>query len=341
MFGDRGYELTDRYMIYRQPVEVAQAQREREAIEAIPGVTAVAYGRPVPSVRDVLPTASVQHPDSPTETIDVIIGAAEQEYIDLLGLTVLHGRVPEVVSDDWQHVLVNQTLARAFWGRDDVVGEFFPPGSLLGDGVEVVGVLKDVAFYHPAAPVSPMAWRVPGFPGRAIIETQLTAAGLQQELNRVIEAGAIEAFTDSVESLRALYNELTAPDRARGFLTMAAAALVVLLTIFGYYGTQRYLVAAGRREYAIRAAIGAGPKAISRLVVWRAMSLGLPGLTAGGLLSFVVVTWLRDDFLSPDISPALVTGSLIAGLLLLLLAATLGPAREAKRTQPAPLLRED
>jgi ABC-type antimicrobial peptide transport system permease subunit len=116
---------------------------------------------------------------------------------------------------------------------------------------------------------------------------------------------------------------------------------VVLLATFGFYGTQRYLVTAGRREYAIRASLGAGPKALGGLVIRRGLTLGLPGLVLGALLAFIAVAWLRDDFVSREISPFAVTLAVVLGLVLLLAASSLGPARQARRTQPAPLLRED
>src|SRR5690625_5392110 len=60
-----------------------------------------------------------------------------------------------------------------------------------------------------------------------------------------------------------------AADLARTRLTAAAAVMVILLTGFGFYGTQRYLVAAGRREYAILASVGAGPRALFKTVLIR------------------------------------------------------------------------
>jgi ABC-type antimicrobial peptide transport system permease subunit len=71
------------------------------------------------------------------------------------------------------------------------------------------------------------------------------------------------------------------------------------------------------------------------------MMLSLPGLVAGALLSFIVVAWLRDDFISREIPPGVVTLGVVVGLAVLLIVASLGPARQARRTQPAPLLRED
>lgn len=69
--------------------------------------------------------------------------------------------------------------------------------------------------------------------------------------------------------------------------------------------------------------------------------MSLPGLILGGMLAFIAVAWLNSDFLGDEVSPAVVMFAVVAGLALLLLAATLGPAGEARRTQPAPLLRED
>ena len=87
--------------------------------------------------------------------------------------------------------------------------------------------------------------------------------------------------------------------------------------------------------------IGAGPKALGRLVILRGLTLGLPGLALGALLAFITVAWLRDDFVSREISPYAVTLAVVVGLVLLLAGASLGPARQAMRTLPAPLLREE
>jgi ABC-type antimicrobial peptide transport system permease subunit len=134
---------------------------------------------------------------------------------------------------------------------------------------------------------------------------------------------------------------LVAPDRTRGLLTIATSSLVIFLAAIRFYGTQRYLVAAGRREYAIRASLGAGPRSLGRLVLRRSLSLSLPGIFFGGLLSFVVVAWMREDYLSRDVSPGAVSVYVVAGLAVLVLLATTGPAQEARQTQPASLLRED
>jgi ABC-type antimicrobial peptide transport system permease subunit len=216
------------------------------------------------------------------------------------------------------------------------------PGNARWDrnGAEIVGVLEDLSFEHPAAAVKPHVFTRMGSLV-AVVDSALTAAGLRQALDRIVADGVIDARVSSVEPLAKLRNEVTAPDRARGFLTLTTAAVVVFLAGFGFYGTQRFLVAARRREYATRASLGAGPRALGRLVFWRGLLLALPGLAAGALLAFIVVAWLRDGFVSREIAPGVVTTWVVVGLLALLLVASIGPAREARRTEPAPLLRHE
>jgi ABC-type lipoprotein release transport system permease subunit len=348
VLGDPGYEMADRYFAESNVQQFGvtspetfslETVRWREAIEAIPGVTAVAFGRPVPGEAPNWYARRISDPFDPSRQVEVYLGEIERPFVDLLGLRLLRGRVPE--ANEPAVVAVNQTLARLLWGREDIVGEvlFGDPVFLGAEGSEVVGVLEDLSFAHPSAPAEPYAFRGYANYSSVVIESDLTAAELQQALNRIETEIGIR--TNSVRSLRTMHRELIAPDRARGFLTMATASVVVILAAFGFYGTQRYLVAAGRREYAIRASLGAGPRSLGRLVVRRGLLLGLPGLVASGLLAFIVVAWLRGDFISSDVSPGAITLCVIAGLSSILLSATLGPAGTAKRTRPGQLLSED
>ena len=117
--------------------------------------------------------------------------------------------------------------------------------------------------------------------------------------------------------------------------------LVVVLAAFGFFEMQRYLVTAGQREYAIRSALGAGPRSLGRLVISRGAELGLPGLICGIVLAFLVVAWLRDGFLVSAVSPAGVSLAVVFLIVALILASTFGPAQQARGSSPATLLREN
>jgi len=352
--GHPGYETRDINIARMSPVAsggssinvqnfVVESARWRETIATIPGVTAVAFGSMVPGAQTGVLGTSIPHPAEPEERISIRVGSIDSALIDVLGFRLLHGRAP--TDNDVGVGVVNQALAQALFDRDDVVGESLPFTLSGSDRVEIVGVLEDLSYAHPSAEVFPTLLTTSNpiffFGTAAVIESALTPAALQRELQRLIDDGALELRLNSVTPLRELRANVIAADTARSWLTIATATLVVVLAAIGFYGTQRYLVTAGRREYAIRASLGAGPKALGRLVFSRGLMLCLPGLVTGALLAFILVAWLREDFVSPEIPPGAVTLAVVAGLGVLLLAASLGPARQARRTQPAPLLREE
>jgi len=358
IFGDAGYETSDRHAVYftrlavvepstqdmsqeaRRDLAMLEAVRRREVIEAIPGVESVAFGEPVPGFDVTAGCASVDIPlpNDPANVVVACRGWIDREYIDVLGLRLIHGRAPEELENSV--ALVNQALARALFGREDVVGERIP--DQRGAGAEIIGVIEDLSFDHPAATVKPQIFVAAGRSTRSgVVHTTLTAAGLQEALDGAIADGTIDAQVYALDSLESLRSNVIAPDLARGFLTLTTAGLVVLIAAFGFYGTQRYLVAAGRREYAIRVAVGAAPDAVGRLVILRALQISLPGIAIGGMLAFIVAAYLRGDYVVSEVSPGLVTMLVVLGLASIVFAATIGPARETRRTQPAPLLRED
>jgi ABC-type antimicrobial peptide transport system permease subunit len=169
----------------------------------------------------------------------------------------------------------------------------------------------------------------------------MPAADLRAALEPLVESGELEVWLGDVRSLETLTDALIDQDRTRGLLTIAAAVLIVLLTTLGFYGTQQLLLRASLREFAIRASLGAGPASLGRRVLVRGFDLGLPGVAIGGLLAFVAVAWLSGEYVADSISPALIATATVAALIVLLVAASIGPARRARLLQPAPLLREE
>jgi len=330
-------------------VGAVDSKRLHETLQAVPGVKSVSLTGAVPGLAVGMGQITVPDPRDPQKPIQVRTMTVDDHYVGLFALKLLHGR--NVNDNDPGGVLVNQAFARRFFGREDVAGEPLPDlPAAAGGRVEpaligvthIVGVLPNLSYQHPLDTVDPTIFIANGFSfsGVAIIESTLAAGALQKPIQDALRT--VEQRTmGNIEPLSRIHDTTLAPDRARGLLTIATAVIVVLLAAIGFYGTQRYLVIAGRREYAIRASLGAGPLALGRLVLSRGLMLGLPGLILGLPLAFILVAWLRGDYVSRAISPAAVSLVVALALVALLLLATAGPARLARRTQPAPLLRED
>src|SRR5690606_30094145 len=94
-----------------------------------PGVTAislamVAPGVQPPTARAGFGTRMIGDAADPGGAIGVRTVAVDSRYLDMLGLTLLHGR--NLSDDDSGNAIVNQTFAREFFGRENVVGEPVP-----------------------------------------------------------------------------------------------------------------------------------------------------------------------------------------------------------------------
>ncbi|HEX6995498.1 MAG TPA: ABC transporter permease [Gammaproteobacteria bacterium] len=321
-------------------------EHRRETIAAIPGVENVAFGISVPGQYRPLLTMRIAAPEDPEDQLNLSMQPADYAFFNLLGFEFVAGRA--YGAEDRTSIVVNEALARRLWNRTDVLGEVLPlanvPPGVNAPRWEIVGVIRDVAYGHPSDEPEPVAYQQVSFVAAfewILVEMRRSAAELQRELQRKIDDGDLDFTINQIRRVEELWSEGISPDRARAALTVGAAVLVVALAAFGFYGTQRYLVAAGRREYAILGALGAGPRALGRLVLRRGLALGLPGLVLGTLLAFIAVAWLRDGYVSRGVSPTAVAALVAVGIALLVFAATLGPARHARNTEPAPLLREE
>lgn len=308
VLADPGYEIEDRHRVtflsdstYATRVSNAMnSVHNLEIIRALPGVRSVTLSHLIPSMRDELLTMQIADPTNPSEEVTIGYYDIDSEFADVLGLRLLYGRPPS--GNERCTALVNQSFARRFFERDNAVGEILDIGFCEGNSrTEIVGVIEDLSFGHPAASVEPILLKnapIGGTMIQGVIDSPLPSGELTQQLISLYESGELDFRPNGIRPLGDIRREAIAPDMARGVLTVVTAILAVVMAAFGLFGTQHYLIRAGRREYAIRASLGAGPKALGRLVLKRAFMLGLPGLVIGSLLAFISVAWLRDEFLS-------------------------------------------
>jgi ABC-type antimicrobial peptide transport system permease subunit len=335
---DRGFDPEDVLVVEldpattRQPMMAPERHRQHDIVVGLPGVLNSSFASYVPGGAGIARYTIVQRESGRYLEFGQVF--TDENYLDVLGITLLHGT--NIHSDEPGPFLGNESYALGTYGRSNVAGEVTP------SGLVVRGVVKDVVFEHPSEAVKQMginAAQLAFFP-LLLVKTAASPAEMRGLLQERIDAGELELGIANIERLKDVANRVLLPDRARMTLTVVSALLVMILAAFGFYGTQRYLVTAGQREYAIRSAIGAGPQALGRLVLSRGLVLALPGLVAGGLLAFIAVVWLRDGFVTRAVSTLIVTGWVLLAIVALVLAATWGPAMQARRTAPAVLLRE-
>jgi ABC-type antimicrobial peptide transport system permease subunit len=206
----------------------------------------------------------------------------------------------------------------------------------------VVGVVSDVRHFGPAGITRPQAyipaqqdpWGGVGYGLNLVIRGSGDAHELAPAVRRVIEETDAKLAITSMRSLDDLLAGSVAVPRFRGTLLGAFAALALVLAMVGLGGVIAYSVRQRRREIGVRMALGATPRAVSRMVLAEAARLLMVGallgvlsaVLAGGALESLVFGVSARDPWAVAAAPLLIA--------LLGLAVSWLPARRAARSDP-------
>jgi putative ABC transport system permease protein len=269
-------------------------------------------------------------------------------FFDVLGMRRIAGR--PFTDDDHgpgrRRVVVNQTFARHFFGAASPIGQSVDLTTGGAVRYEIVGVVRDAQHY--GAREQPCGGRVaylamdPSAPqGAVFVRSTRTLADLSALLRAEVTGAHRGVLVDRLRPLDRDVRAMVGRERLVGFLSGGFAVLALMLAAIGLYGVLAYGVAERRPELGLRAALGAEPGSLARLVLGDASrvlaagaALGALGALAGARL---VSTLL---FGVTPFDPFAFAG---AALLLLLVAtvASYLPARRAARVDPTVALRAE
>jgi putative ABC transport system permease protein len=130
-----------------------------------------------------------------------------------------------------------------------------------------------------------------------------------------------------------------AQPRFSAVVLMAFAALAIVLTAVGLYGSLSYYLSQRSREYAVRAALGAERSTLVRLALRHGVSPAVLGLAAGLVAARAVIPLTRAylfDGGSAGLLP-LATAALV--VLPVAIGAAMVPALRIAKVDPSQLLR--
>jgi ABC-type antimicrobial peptide transport system permease subunit len=144
-----------------------------------------------------------------------------------------------------------------------------------------------------------------------------------------------------VRTMAARVDESLAQRRFLMVLLAIFAGLALGLATIGTYGVLAYLVSQGRRELAIRMALGATARDVVRLVAGHGLAIAGAGVAAG-LTGAFAAAWLLDAVLFDVQARDPLTFAAVAVTIgLVALAASVAPALRAARIDPARTLSAD
>ena len=308
----------------------------RERLSALAGVDSVSFATPLPGQ----PALARSSWEIDGQQVNARMISVSPGFFEMTGIRLLHGR--DFEADAEPGLIISRHFAEQAWGETDVVGRHVAGDS---DQMRIIGVVDDLRYGHPDESMENLvfstSWGMHNSMASILVRGNATQSDIENRVSEALDRHMDSLAVMDVRSLTEIRGEALVRDRARAGITALYGSLIVLMAGFGFFAMQRFLVDSGQREIAVHKALGAGPRSVRRQVLGSGLRLGLPGVVLGALLGLVAVAWLRDDLISRAVSAPLVAGLTLAALLMLLVLATLQPARRASRLKAGDLLREE
>ncbi|MGH7551531.1 MAG: ABC transporter permease, partial [Longimicrobiales bacterium] len=268
-------------------------------------------------------------------------------YFDALGVPLLAGRDLSATDPGAgvESIVVNRTFAAKYWPGRDALGRRIAlegrPQETIG---EVIGIVDDVLDDGLDASPEPMIYRSylrAGSRWMTVLLSSLSEpASLVPRVRQEVAALDGTVPISNVTTLESIIADTLSTRRAVMFVTAIFAALALLAAAVGIYGVLAYMVGERAREIGIRAALGAAPRDVIRLVLGESLQMVGLGL-AGGLMLALATTRLLSSLLF-GISPRdpltfVVVSAVLLGVATL---ASFRPVWRATRVDPMRVLRE-
>jgi putative ABC transport system permease protein len=335
-----GYETPEEAQIF--------LDRLKEAVSAVPGVASVsiADGIPLDLVGNFTGVSRADQAEGEGERVTVEFTRASEGYFRTIGTPVLRGRgfEPSDGPSSEPVVVITQSLAERLWPGEEALGRQarFPLVQAESRAYTVIGVVPNVASSTATRDIPHIfiARRQTFYPRSMVVirggtDTSTLARSIQTAILNVDPTLPIAEVISS-ESLvyRSTSGQRMIASTAGGF-----GLLALVLSAIGVYGVVAFAVANRTREIGLRMALGATRVGVLRGVLADAVRLAVPGLLVGALLAAVMAVIAQSELMGLSPTDPVSFGAAAAVLFLIVLLASLVPARRASKVDPMDALR--
>ncbi len=342
-------------------------QQMLERIEALPGV------RSATVLQNTLLGSGVgggniyvQGYDSqPNEKLMADTQYVATNFFEAMEIPILKGRrfTPQENEQAPKVAVINQTLARRYFGDTDPIGQHLAIGAVNYDNsgkmigsdnppIEIVGVARDSKYNTLRGEIGPSVYlpfrqRQYGISGEMTCAVRAAGdpAAMTAAIRNALESIDANTPLSAVKTQNEQIAEQLAQPRLFASLSSFFGLLAMALASIGLYGVMSYTVARRTYEIGIRMALGAQGGDVLRMMLRETLLLVAIGL-AIGLAASVATARLIESSLDGLLFGLTSTDPLtlaLAALLLLGVAIVAGwmPARRAAQVDPLVALRHE
>jgi len=317
-------------------------------VRRIPGVTEASFTSLLPLSGDMDSYGvRVEGEDDTKDNGAALRYSVSPSYFTAMKIPLRFGRLLDArdVAGAPRAAVINESFAKRRFGGQEALGKRLRFGPEDGDWYTVIGVAGDVkrSSVDVDAPdaiyITPAQWHWVDNVMSLVVRARGDEALLVPQVRDAIWSVDKDLPISRVATMRELVDRSVSDRHFAMTLFVAFGLTALLLAAVGIHGVLSGSVTERVREIGVRAALGASPADVVRMVLRRGMTLTIAGvllgLIASGVVSRVVVSMLFDV---SRLDPATYLGvaallSAVAGMACVL------PAMRAARVDPARTLK--
>ena len=340
---------------YREPQSrVDFFQRLTSQLSSISGVQSAAVMSGLPPQRlvnanDVDFEGYTSPPEGPFENVDYF-QTVNQPYLATMGIPVVEGRDFSVADVTGAPVaLVNETLARTFFPKQNIIGRRVTFGRQR-PFFTIVGVVRDVKqggiatktgteLYFLAEQGPKLALGLGGM--NVVLRTSLPVDSLASQVRGLVQSMDPTLPVIKLRTMDDVFGESVSRPRFLAQLLGLFAGLALALAAVGTYGILAYTVSQRRKEIGIHMALGATRGTVLRMVLGQGLRFTAAGLVAGVIAAFGLTRLLQTQLFNVKPTDPATIASVAVFIALVAAAACLIPANRAARVDPMVVLRDE
>jgi predicted permease len=322
-------------------------------ITALPGVTSAAIGSGLPPIRppnmnDTKIEGFVHQQGGPIENVDYY-NVVSMDFFKTLGIRLMDGRLFDErdVKGSPDVAIVNQTMARTFWGNETPLGRRIQPG-MNGPMCTIIGVVEDVknaGLDNPTGTEIFLPYAQEQGSGNRAASVFLRSPGDPSSLANAVRSAvrAIDPMipVTNVQTVEQVLASARSRPRFLTLLLVLFSSVALVIASVGIYGVISFSVARRSKEFALRMALGAQQKDVLGMVMKQGAALALFGVAAGVLGAFALTRLMASLLFGVRPTDALTYLSVSALLVVVALCASFIPAQRATQVDPMQALRHE
>ena len=327
---------------------------------SVPGIDSVAGTSLVPLSGVTARTEFLIVGRPPAKPSDVP-GAHHQwvskDYFDAMKIPLRRGRNFQEQDNERgaRVVIVDEALARRFFGEDDPVGAHIlvtMGDNLVPPEYEIIGVVGNVkrvdltenpipTIYGPIAQAPKSAVPLLASNFTVVLHTKMEAHTLAPTIRSTLRQIDPTIALSSVKPLDEFIADSIAARRFSLILLAAFASTALVLAATGLYAVIAYLVTQRTREIGVRLALGAQRSDVLSLILVNGIRLAGAGLIFGIAGAFLTSRALSSLLFHTSSTDPVTYGSVALLLAVVALIASYLPARRAMKVDPIVALRAE